>query len=169
MLLSMMFVSGYLAHNGRCWVKGNIEFRGDKRFGGKQIFTEMQIGVPCKPMKSPPDIAVEFPDGAVVSLCDIDMTFLEKRAQPISRVYLDRQNHGVYGCTWHDDVKVYEILSYLFAADPEKLVGLWSYRCTGTLWGRNKTARHTFPLSEDDLQDLPGKPDRVYNYFRGTL
>jgi hypothetical protein len=169
LLASMFFISGCMANNGRCWVKGNIEFYGDKRASDNRIFTGMQIGVPCKPMKSLPDIAIEFPDGAIVPLCDIDLSYLEKRAKPVDRFYYDRQNRNFYGCTWPDDVKVFEILSYTFAANQDKLVCLSSQRCTGILWNRNKTIRHTFPLSEDDLQDLFGRPDWVYDYFRGTL
>jgi hypothetical protein len=169
MLLSMMFVSGCLAHNGRCWVKDNIKFEGDKRAPNNRIFTEMQIGVPCKPMKSLPEIGIEFQHETVIALCDIDMNYLEKNAIPVSRFYLDQQNRDIYGCTWPDDVKVFKISSYLFAVNPEQLVGLWSHYCTGTLWDRGKTKRLSFPLSEEDLGVLFGRPDRVYDYVRGGL
>jgi hypothetical protein len=173
MLLSMMFVSGCLAHNGRCWVKDNIKFKGDKRAPNNRIFTEMQIGVPCKPMKSLPEIGIEFQNGTVIALCDIDMNYLEKNTMLVTRIDLDQHNRDIYGCTWPDDVKVFKIgnkvNSILFAVNQEQLVGLWSQSCTDILWNRAKTKRLSFPLSEEDLRVLFGRPDRVYDYFRGGM
>jgi hypothetical protein len=169
MLLSLMFVSGCLAHNGRCWVKNDITFKGDKRLSNKRIYTRFQIGVPCKPNQFLPEIGIEFQDDTVIALCDIDMHYLEKNAAPVTRFYLDQQNRDIYGCTWPDDVKVFKGSSYYFAINQDQLVGLWSDYCTGTLWDRGKTKRLSFPLSEEDLCVLFGRPDRVYDYVRGGM
>jgi hypothetical protein len=166
-LLSMIFVSGCLAHNGRCWVKGDIKFKGDKRLSNKRIFTRLQIGVPCKSNQSLPEICIELQDGTVIALCDIDIKFLEKNTTSVPRINFDQQNRDIYSCTWPDDVKVFKGSSYYFAINQDRLFGLWSDYCTGILWNRDKTIRLSFPLSENDLQDLFGRPDRIYDYVRG--
>ena len=158
----------YLLQKQLVWRKGDIQAEGLYKLPlGQRLYHRIFIGKPKKFAGKMPPIYIEFLAGEKILLSDITVDFLIDRSDIIKEDWGGMAT-GWKRYYWPKNTKFLEATSgggYTFAIIDHELVGFLMDRWGPGFWNESLSKHYTFPLKEEELEELFGAPDEVLHFF----
>lgn len=160
--------------NKRVYIKNNITCVAKPIKDGKN-YEFLEIGTPSTPYNSQPPIAIKFPDGSRVNTATLDFNSLPQqkisRERAIAVCYNSKTKTYQH---WPDGSEEIRFGSWLFIIHQNKILFLqvhsWKndlplHGCIPAIGSVSSKKMNTFPLAENDIINIFGTPDEIFEDF----
>lgn len=153
--------------NVRWFEKGNAKFWANLQSKSDRNYHILEIGNPEKPYNGIPSLYIQIPKKKLILL----NTEGDKIKSLGGRV---KKAQGEFPVDWPDGAEKIYLGSYTFIVYKNKLLS-FSARHLGTEYWENIAPRigkkeqgpfYKFPLNENEVRYLLGKPDKITDFFR---
>jgi hypothetical protein len=155
------------------WRKDSVYLEGyHYRLSGKREYQRLLIGNPEKYIEHFPPIYIEWSKGRKIFLPTLTVESLKSFDVEVTGPMATLSQTQPY---WPDQTQFYRGRSsrenhwpggYVFAVIDNKIVGFVAYEWSSGFWNQSLTKHYKFPLTPAELEEVFGKPDEVYEFYR---